>query len=102
MIELPHEIDVTDDGSFSSICNRVCTSLKPSGNRDKDEEYLLGNICRILSERSQKNVSFASSRGSTKIDNLREHLILLVGNLEESDNILECVYEFLENVYPPG
>lgn len=97
---LPEEIHSTDDSSLAAICNRVCTSLKPSGNREQDEEFIFGTLCRIFAEKGRKNVFFTSSPGSTKIDNLREHLFLLIGDQEKSDKMFECVYEFLDNVYP--
>jgi len=100
MTDLPKEIEITYYGSLLSICNQVLTSLKPSGNREKDEEFIFGTLCRIFAERGHKSVSFTSSPGSSKIDNLREHLFLLIDNHKESDEILECVYEFLDNVYP--
>ncbi len=100
MTDLPEEIDITDDGSFTALCNRVCTSLKPSGNRQKDEEFIFGALCRIFDGRGNKNVSFTSSPGATKIDNLKEHLFLLIDDQDSSDALVECIYEFLDNVYP--
>lgn len=100
MISLPEQIHTTDDGSFSGVCNRLCASLKPSGSREQDEELIFETLCRIFAERGQKNISFTPYPDSSKIDNLKEHLFLLIDNQEESDGVVEYVYEFLDNVYP--
>ncbi|MDQ6785388.1 MAG: hypothetical protein M3033_01020 [Acidobacteriota bacterium] len=100
MISLPEQIHITNDGSFLAVCNRVCTSLKPSGSREQDEELIFETLCQIFADRSHKNVSFTPYPDSSKIDNLKEHLFLLIDNQEESDRVVEYVYEFLDNVYP--
>jgi hypothetical protein len=100
MIGLPEEINIADDESFSGICNRVCTSLKPSGSRGQDEELILDTLCRTVADRVHKNISFYPHPDSSKLDNLKEHLFLLIDDQEESDGIVEYVYEFLDNVYP--
>jgi hypothetical protein len=97
---LPEQIHSTDDGSFIGVCNRVCTSLKPSGNREQDEELIFEALCQAFAERGHKNASFTPFPDSSKLDNLKEHLFLLIDDQEESDGVVEYVYEFLDNVYP--
>lgn len=100
MIDIPEQINVTGDGSFLAVCNRICTSLKPSGNREQDEELLFEMLCRHFAESGRTNVSFTPRSDSSKIDNLKEYLFLLIDNQDESDYVVEQVYEFLDNVYP--
>ncbi len=100
MISLPEQINTSDDESFLAICNRICTSLKPSGSREPDEELIFERLCQVFADRGHKSVSFTPYPDSSKLDNLKEHLLLLIDNQEESDRVFECVYEFLDNVYP--
>jgi hypothetical protein len=97
---LHDQIHITDDSSILGACKRVCTSLKPSDNREKDEELIFESLCRIFVERVNKTVSFTAYPNSSKIDNLKELLFLLIDDQEKSDQVLEYVYEFLDNVYP--
>ena len=97
---LPDQIHITDDRSTLAVCKRVCTSLKPSNNREQDEELIFETLCRIFAERSHKTVSFTAYPNSSKLDNLKELLFLLIDDQEKSDQVLEYVYEFLDNVYP--
>ncbi len=101
MILLPEEIDKNRDNSFEAMCFRVCASMKPSRDRRKDEEYLLTVFCRKLEEkRDQRYASFDLSSETVSIGRLREHLILLVGSKQKSNNIFGYIEEFLDNVYP--
>ena len=98
---LPDQIHITDDRSILAVCKRVCTSLKPSDNREQDEELIFETLCRIFADkRGDKTVSFTAYPNTSKIDNLKELLFLLIDDQEKSDQVLEYVYEFLDNVYP--
>ncbi len=100
MVDLSEQTNSTDDESFLGVCNGVFASIKPSGSREQDEELIFETLCRIFAEKGHKNVTFTPYRNSSKIDNLKEHLFLLIDDQEASDNVVENVYEFLDNVYP--
>ena len=100
MVDLSEQTNFTDDESFLGVCNSVFASIKPSGSREQDEELVFEMLCRTFAERGHKNVSFTPYRNSSNIDNLKEHLFLLIDDQEASDNVVENVYEFLDNVYP--
>ncbi len=100
MIRLPDQINTNNDRSIFAACQSICTKLKPSGNRGQDEELIFEMLCRSFADRESKRISFTPYPDSSKIDNLKEHLFLLIDNQEESDRILEYIYEFLDNVYP--
>lgn len=96
----PERIDKSDEGSILEVCQRVCTKLEPIDNREKGEEMLFELLCRNFAEMGHKNINFTPHPDSSKLDNLKEHLFLLIDNQEESDRVFEYVYEFLDNVYP--
>ncbi len=99
MIVLPKEIDENWGNNFEAMCFRVCASIKPSGDRRKDEEYLLTVFCRKLEEkRDHGYASFDLSSETVSIGRLREHLILQVGGKQKSSNIFGYIVEFLDNV----
>ena len=100
MMDMPEHPEITDDGSLFGVCNRVCVSLKPSGSRERDEVWIFERLCLVFAERGHKNVSFTPSENSSKINDLKEHLFLLIDDQEKSDAVVEHVYEFLDNVYP--
>lgn len=100
MTDIPEQVNLIGDGSFLGVCNRVCALLMPSGSRELDEEWIFERLCLVFAERSHKNASSVPSRNSTKLDNLKEHLFVLIDNQEESDAVVENIYEFLDNVYP--
>jgi len=100
MIRLPDQINTNNDRSIFAACQNICTKIKPSGNRERDEELIFETLCHIFAGRESKRISFTPHPDSSKIDTLKEHLFLLIDNQEESDHILEYIYEFLDNVYP--
>lgn len=100
MSDLPNELEIKHDGTAINVCRRICTSLKLSGNREKDQEFIMENICRVLSENRHQNVSFLTNPRFSKLENLRERFFLAVDSQEELDAINEYTEEFLDNMYP--
>jgi hypothetical protein len=88
------------DDDAITICRRLCNSLKLSGNREKDEEFVMKNICRVLSKKRHKNVSFLTNPRFSKLENLRERFFLAIESQEELDAINEYIEGLLDNAYP--
>jgi hypothetical protein len=100
MPNLSNELKITPDDNAVTVCKRLCNSLKLSGNREKDEEFVMKNICRVLSEKRHQNVYFLTNPRFSKLENLRERFFLAIDSQEELDAINEYIEELLDNMYP--
>lgn len=100
MPDLPDELEIKPGGNAIILCRRACTSLKLSGNREKDKEFIMKNICRVLSEKRHRNISFLTNPRFSKREKLRERFFLAVDSQEELDAINKYINEFLDSVYP--
>ena len=56
--DFSNELKIMHDDDAITICRRLCNSLKLSGNREKDEEFVMENICRVLSKNGTKTFPF--------------------------------------------